>query len=199
MARSFEFTVSGQYYGAHDTTGAPTVKLYTAKFALPSQEAALSVICKYLLDPYLRKNYPDYAKFRSHKITSVVTHGTPPNMKVLQMSFDDMTIDDLADFCIIKRIFVDPFKHKDLEKCRSDIRAIWDARVSQEKADKKSGLAEEKREADELLKLNKLEVDDSLNPNVTKINKAADEGLKAKDTPVKDDPLAPAGDDDILA
>ena len=97
--RNFEVTVRGQYYAAHTATGVATVKGYEAKLVLPSQEAALSVICKYLLDPYLRKHYEDYAKFRSHKIVHVKVNGRPPDHAVLQMAFEDMGVAELADCC----------------------------------------------------------------------------------------------------
>ena len=103
--RNYSITVEGQYYGAHEATGAPTVKRYVAKFVLPTMEAALSVICKYLLDPYLRKHYDDYARFRSHKITSVVANGRPPDKAVLQMPIEEMNVSELSDFCMLKQIF----------------------------------------------------------------------------------------------
>jgi hypothetical protein len=201
--RKFEITVEGQYYGAHDTTGAPTIKAYKAVFVLPSPEAALSVICKHLLDPYLRKHYPDYAKFRSHKITSMISNGRLPDAKVLQMSFDDMDVRDLFDFCILKHIFVDPYKHKDLEKCRTLVKDIWEKRVAQQKADQKSGVAKEKAEVEDLLALNKLEdTSNEINVNEQKIGAALKKGDSRIIEPATDDvdagaPLPPT-EDDIL-
>jgi hypothetical protein len=188
--RSFEITVEGQYYGVHDSTGTPAVKKYIAKFLLPSQEAALSVICKHLLDPYLRKHFPDYAKFRSHKITSIVTNGRPADPKVLQMAFEDMDIRDLADFCILKQILVDPYKHESLEKCKEVVRGIWEGRVAQQKADQKTGAAKEKKEVDELMSLNKLTAPvEAENPNATKINAAAEKGKKAEEPKADEEDL----------
>ena len=170
--RTFLFEVQGQYYGAHSTTGVATVKRYVAKFVLPSQEAALSVICKYLLDPYLRKHYDDYAKFRSHRITSVIVNGRLPDRKVLQMAFEDMEIQDLADFCIIKQIYIDPYQHKDLEKCRQEIKWIYEQRIAQKKADQGSGMAAEQAKAAELLAMNELPLENDAsgyNENLQKI------------------------------
>ena len=206
VKRNFCITVEGQYYGAHDTTGAPVVKQYIAKFVLPSQEAALSIICKHLLDPYLRKHYADYARFRSHKITSVVSNGRPPDPAVLRMSFDDMSIADLFDFCILKHIFIDPYKHKDLEKCRIMIKEEWESRISQEKADKTSGLAREKTEADDLLRMNDLPVaaeGAEINVNEQKIGMALKKGAPKAMIPAPVDeletaPLPPAAEDDLL-
>ena len=200
--RIFTIIVEGQYYGAHDQTGAPTIKAYTATFRLKSPEAALSEICKHLLDPYLRKHYPVYAKFRSHKITSMTSDGRPPDPKVLQMSFDDMDVADLFDFCLLKQILVDPYKHKDLEKCRNLIKEIWEKRVAQQKADEKSGKAKEKKEVDDLLELNKLEdTNGVINENEQKIGKALKEGAPKIIAPAPDDadagePLPPT--DDLL-
>ena len=92
---------------------------YVAKFVLPTPEAALSVICKHLLDPYLRKHYDDYARFRSHKITSIVTNGRPPDPAVLNIPIDEQGVAELADFCLLRNIFIDPYKHKNLEQCRT--------------------------------------------------------------------------------
>jgi hypothetical protein len=193
-ARNFEIEVRGQYYAAHTATGVATIKQYTANFVLPSQEAALSIICKYLLDPYLRTHYEDYAKFRTHKITNVKVNGRAPNGAVLQMAFADMGIADLADFCILKHIFIDPYQHKDLEKVRGDIQQIWESRIAQQKADSNSGVKREKEMADALLKMNKLPLSGAypeINVNEQKIMSAAKAGDKAN-TDREESPLEPA-------
>jgi hypothetical protein len=194
--RSFEVNLTGQYYGVHNESGVATIKNYVAKFVLPSQEAALSVIVKYLLDPYLRKNYPDYAKFRTHKITSIISNGRPPDPKVLQMAFEDMGPEDLSDFCILKHIFIDPAKHKDLEKCRAEIKATYEARIAQAKADQKSGASAEKQNEMDLLELNELPkpgAHPDININAQKLEAAA---AKGKDVRVVD--AAPTTDGDDL-
>lgn len=164
--RSFCFTVEGKYYGAHGATGLPVVKLYVAKFILPSQEAALSVIVRHLLIPYLTKNYADFGSLRTHHITSMVTEGRLPDSKVLQMSFDDMEIQDLSDFCILKQIFIDPYKHKNFEQCREQVMKIFQSRTDEKAMAKKSGKDVEQKEIDELLKLNNLPRVDTSIPNV---------------------------------
>ena len=201
--RNYEITVQGQYYGAHDTTGTPTVKAYVAKFILPSQEAALSVICKHLLDPYLRKHYDDYAKFRSHRITSIIVNGRAPDAKVLQMEFESMGVRDLSDFCILKHIMIDPYKHADLEKCREDVKRIYSERISQQRADMTSGAAKEKAEADELLAMNDLpKVGESpeININEQKIGAALKREKKLIDTdvPPEEGPIQPVDEGDLL-
>jgi len=202
VKRKFVFTVEGQYYGAHDVTGSPTVKGYVAKFMLPSQEAALSIICKYLLDPYLKKHFGDYARFRTHRITSVVTEGRLPDPKVLQMAFEDMGIQDLDDFCIIKQIFIDPYKSKNIEAARTAIAEAWHARESQVKADKNSGAEAEKVEADKLLAMNDLKGSTAaeINPNEMKIAKALEKSggaAKASD-PGAETVVEPAAEEDLL-
>jgi hypothetical protein len=154
--RTFDFTVEGQYYGAHSTTGQPTIRNYQATFKLLSLEGALSVIVKHLLEPYLTRNYEDYCKFRTHKIIHMEVFGPKPNPAVLQLSFEDMTVNELADFCILKRIFIDPHKHKDLQKVREEIARIYQNRMDQKRQDEKSGKATEQKEIDALMALNNI-------------------------------------------
>ena len=154
--RIFKFTVQGHYYGAHDTTGVAVIKSYSAVFTLLSQEAALSVICKHLLDPYLRKNYPDYAKFRTHALTHTEVVGEKPDLKTLQMPIDEMNQSQLADFCILKQILIDPYKHPDFEKCKAEVKTIWEAMYAQQRYERESGKAKEKQEVDDLLDMNNL-------------------------------------------
>ena len=207
--RTFDITVEGQYYGVHDLTGIAVVKNYTAHFVLPSLEAALSVICKHLLDPYLRKNYPDYARFRSHRITSITTNGKAPDRAVLQMSFDDMTAEQLSDFCILNRIAIDPYEHKDLDKCREDIKTIYQARLAQARADKENGKATGRLKVDKLLEMNALPPEDEnvkVSINEQKLFKKTPaapaqkvEPLKELEAPVEaDTPLPPEEPEDIL-
>lgn len=165
-SRSFSFTVEGQYYGAHHQTGLPIIKNYTSTFLLLSLEGALSTIVKHLLEPYLTKHYEDYGRFRTHKITSMDVHGKAPNTAVLQLSFDDMSTNELADFCILKRIFIDPHKHKDLQKVREEVARIYQNRVDQKRQDEKSGKAAEQKEIDALLALNNIPKLDPNNPNM---------------------------------
>lgn len=154
--RSFAFTVEGQYYGAHSTTGQPTIRNYQCTFKLLSLEGALSIIVKYLLEPYLTKHYEDYCRFRTHKIVGMEVFGPKPNTAVLQLSFEDMTVNELTDFCILKRIFIDPYKHKDLQKVREEVARIYQNRVDQKRQDEKSGKASEQKEIDALLALNNI-------------------------------------------
>jgi hypothetical protein len=154
--RSFNFVVEGQYYGAHSTTGQPTIRNYQATFKLLSLEGALSIIVKYLLEPYLTKNYEDYCRFRTHKIVGMEVFGPKPNTAVLQLSFEDMSVNELADFCILKRIFIDPHKHKDLQKVREEVARIYQNRVDQKRQDEKTGKASEQKEIDALLALNNI-------------------------------------------
>lgn len=165
-ARRFTFTVEGIYYGAHGQTGLPVTKPYVAKFVLPSQEAALSVIVRHLLKPWLRKNHPDYASVRTHRITSMDHTGRLPDPKVNQMAFEDMEIADLSDFCILNQIFVDPYKHKNFEECRETVMRLYQTRSDEKKLAKKTGKDVEQKEVAALLALNDLEANDDAIPTL---------------------------------
>jgi len=164
--RRFTFTVEGIYYGSHGSTGLPVTKPYRGVFVLPSQEAALSVIVRHLLKPYLTRNYPDFASVRTHKIVSMSTEGRLPDPKVNQMAFEDMEINDLSDFCILNQIFIDPYKHKNLELCREQIMKIYQSRSDEKKMAKKSGKDIEQKEVNELLAMNQLDPVDDTIPNI---------------------------------
>lgn len=166
MERSFTFVIEGQYYAAHGSTGLPVIKNYQGEFKLLSMEAALSIIVKYLLEAYLTKNYEDYGRFKTHKIIGMEVHGKEPNPNVLQLAFDDMSINELTDFCILKRIFIDPHKHKDLEKVRDEIAKVYQNRIDQKRQDEKSGKAQEQKEIDALLVLNNIPKLDPNSPNI---------------------------------
>ena len=171
--RRFTFTVEGKYYGSHGQTGLPVIKSYIAKFVLPSQEAALSVIVRFLLKPYLTKNYEDFASVRTHRITSMDTEGRLPDPKVNQMAFEDMEIADLSDFCILNQIFIDPYKHKNFEACREQVMRLYQSRADEKKMLKKTGKDIEQREVNELLAMNKLEpLEDDINLGSQRIGTA---------------------------
>ena len=187
-------------------------KNYTASFILPSQEAALSIICKHLLPAYLKKHYVDYARFRTHKIVSLESVNYTPDKSVLQMAFDDMSVKDLSDFCILRQILIDPYRHSNLEKVREEIRRIWENKVAQSKHDRKSGKEKEDKEVDDLLAMNKLKHDS--NPEISVGAQTIAANLK-KGNPIKldvdsplpnmgpitdpvDDPLVPAAEEDLL-
>ena len=203
--RAFRVTVAGQYYGVSEVTGTAAIKNYTATFILPSQEAALSVICKHLLPPYLKRNYPDYARFRTHKIVSLECINHTPDRKVLQMAFEDMDVSDLSDFCILRQILIDPYKHSNLEKIREEIKKIWENKVATQKQDKKTGKDKEQKEVADLLALNKLQADEhpemsaGLQTMVKKKVIKAEVEVAPVGADVDPDPLPPAADEDILA
>lgn len=156
MTRSFECVVTGQYHslGTHGTV--PTLKTYTAKFILPSQEAALSVICKHLLNPYLRKHYPDFIRFRTHELVSITVHGRKPDPAVLQMGIEEMNIEELSDFCILRQIMIDPYKHSDLAQVKELIQERWrEKRLAQKDMNESKDRAA-KADEDFLRELNQL-------------------------------------------
>lgn len=158
--RQFEIEIEGQYAATGNVTGTPVVKSYKAKFILPSQEAALSVVCKHLLAPYLRKNYPDFIRYRTHKLVSITAIGRKPNTDVLQMGIDDMTIGQLSDFCILKGIMIDPYKHTDLVLVKEQIAGIYQQQRQNKKEIDTSAAGIDQKEIDDLLGVNDLEKED---------------------------------------
>lgn len=159
--RHFECTVQGQYQSISTHSTQPTLRNYTASFILPSPEAALSIICRHLLAPYLRKNYPDFVRVRTHKLVSMVAHGRTPDTSVLQMSIEDMNISQLSDFCILKQILIDPYKHADFQKVKELVINEWNTKRLVAKEEAKTVEDKNKKEAEALLALNGLPVDDA--------------------------------------
>ena len=154
-----------------------------------------------------RKNYPDYARFRSHRVTGISTKGKAPDRAVLQMSFDDMTAEQLSDFCILNRIAIDPYEHEDLDKCREDIKTIYQARLAQARADRENGKATGKIKVDRLLEMNELPPEEEnvkVNINEQKLLKKPMVAVPPAEAPaepvaVDDAPLPPEEpEEDIL-
>lgn len=72
----FLITVEGQYYSVYmDGDGHQQKKIrnYKIQVKLPSMDAALSVIRNHLLDPALKKKYPDYTRYRTHIVKRVAS------------------------------------------------------------------------------------------------------------------------------
>lgn len=156
--KSFEVTVRGQYQALGDHTGIPTLRGYEEVFLLPSQEAALSNICKHLLSPRLKKKHSDFIRFRTHELVGIKLVGYNPNREVLQMGIDEMNLLELHDFCILRQIMIDPYKHaaKDIFAIRQMVQTAYtEKRLAQkEAATSKEGVAA--KEADALRRANDL-------------------------------------------
>lgn len=160
--RFFECTVRGQYQSLNEGSGVPTLRSYEEIFTLPSQEAALSLICKHLLAPRLRKTHADFIRFRTHELVGIKLFNYSPNKDVLQMSMDDMDISELYDFCILRQIMIDPYQHKDKDifALRTMIQKVYSDKRQALKEKKESTQGVEQIKADELRKLNDLEPGD---------------------------------------
>lgn len=178
MSKSFEVTVRGQYQALGDHTGIPTLRNYEEVFVLPSQEAALSNICKHLLSPRLKKRHSDFIRFRTHELAGIKLVGYTPNKDVLQMGIDEMNLSELSDFCILRQIMIDPFKHgsKDIFAIRALVQQEYtEKRLAQkEKQTSKEGIAA--KEADALRAANDLppaSADPVINVNEQKISQQA--------------------------
>lgn len=159
MSKSFEVTVRGQYQSLHEGSGVPTLKSYEETFTLPSQEAALSNICKHLLAPRLRKKHSDFIRFRTHELVGIKLVGYVPNKDVLQMSIDEMNLSELHDFCILRQIMIDPYKHadKDIFALRAMVQKAYTEKRTAQKELLTSKEGDTVREADALRKANNLE------------------------------------------
>lgn len=158
--RSFEVVVEGQYIAHGDHSSTPTVKFYKETFILPSQEAALSKICKHVLAPRLRKVHKDFIRYRTHKLVSITAVGVKPNTEVLQMSLDDMSVAQLSDFCILKGIMIDPYIHSNTTLCRERVAEQWRLIRQAKKDAATTNAGQDQKEADALLALNDLPKDD---------------------------------------
>lgn len=159
QAKSFEVTVRGQYQALGEHSGIPTLKGYEEVFILPSQEAALSNICKHLLSPRLKKRHSDFIRYRTHELVGIKLVGYIPNRDVLQMSIDDMNLSELSDFCILRQIMIDPFKHgsKDIFAIRQMIQKAYNEKRLAQKELVSSKEGADVKEADALRAMNNLE------------------------------------------
>lgn len=178
MSKAFHVTVRGQYQSLHEGSGVPSLKLYEETFVLPSQEAALSNICRHLLAPRLRKKHSDYIRFRTHELVGITLVGYTPDREVLQMGIDDMSLTQLHDFCILRQIMIDPFKHATLDifAIRAMVQKAYTEKRTAIKENEKSKEGLDIKEADALRKANNLEPvskDPVINLNEQKLTHAA--------------------------
>ena len=187
--KSFEVTVRGQYQALGDHTGIPTLKIYEETFVLPSQEAALSNICKHLLSPRLKKRHSDFIRYRTHDLVGIRLIGYTPNKDVLQMGIDDMNLLELHDFCILRQIMIDPYKHagKDIYAIRQMVQKAYNERRIAIKDMETSKEGASVKEADALRKLNDLEPtakDPVININEQRITNDKHKAESVKPAPV---------------
>lgn len=174
--RIYSITVAGQYMSVGDASGSKTLRKYEATFKLLSMEAALSVIVSKLLEIKLRKTYPDYVTYRTHKITKVEVEGPKPSAEVLGMVLEKMSLEQLADFCILREIQVDPYKCEGKEVMNGDQKTVLSALAVARQTvvdrwnDKRALMADQ-----EVEKTARMEDDDLLSLN----------GLDREDAPVK--------------
>lgn len=157
--KHFEVIVRGQYHAMNAVSGTPTLKTYEEKFILPSQEAALSNICKHLLSPRLKKSHGDFIRYRTHELVSITLKGYKPDPEVLGLDIDDMNLLELSDFCILRQLMIDPYKHaaKDIFQIREMVKKDYTTKrqMIKDMAASKSAVANS--EADTLRKANDIE------------------------------------------
>lgn len=194
-AKHFEVTVAGQYHAMSSISGTPTLKNYKETFVLPSQEAALSNICKHLLSPRLKKTHSDFIRYRTHNLESIVLKGYTPNIEVLQMDIMDMNLLELHDFCILRQMTIDPYKHakEDIFAIRTLVAKAYNDKRQAAKDMKESKHAVENSEGETLRKINNLDapVGTEINLNEMKVSAAAKAKKQTAETRPADivDPL----------
>lgn len=155
--RQFKFTVEGQYKAAV-TGGGDCLKNYKLTFILPSVDSALSQIVIHLLKPKLRKEYPDFIRVRTHKITKCEVVGQAPDKKVLSRPIETMSMEQLSDFCLLSNIYIDPFKLKELSLARETVAQAFRDKTSAQEIETVE--AQKIKAGDELRELNELPKED---------------------------------------
>lgn len=201
--KSFKVTVRGQYQALGAQTGVPAIKFYEETFILPTQEAALSNICKHLLSPRLKKTHADFIRFRTHELVGIDLVGYTPNKAVLNDSIDDMNLLDLHDFCILNQIMIDPYKHasKDIFAIRAMVQKAYSEKRQAKKDQAESAQGAATKEADALRKANDLPptaTDPVININEKKLsNEAAAVAVSA--APTADQQIGPEADEPLPA
>lgn len=210
MKKFFEATVRGTYHAISDITGTPIVKQYEEKFVLPSQEAALSNVCKFLLAPRLKKVHKDFIRFRTHELVGIKLVGHTPDPEVLQMAVEDMSMPQLFDFCVLRQLTIDPYQHpkKTIDQIREMVLKAYREKQQMKKDSEKTKGIEDRAKADALLAMNDLEVPKEgieINVNEQKATAAMNKkeptmytGTKAAPGPEADEPLPAPVDDSGL-
>ena len=200
---SFVVVVSGQYHAMSDVTGTPVLKNYTEAFTLPSQEAALSNICKHLLSPRLKKTHSDFIRFRTHELISIKLQNYTPNTAVLQMMIDDMNILELYDFCILQKLLIDPYVHAskmDIYKLRQLVQTAYNKKRQAEKSARSDKNAPEKAAGDQLREMNDLPpVADGveLNTNEQRVHKGVQTAQPAAGVVTGEGRIGPEADEPL--
>lgn len=168
MSKHFEVTVTGQYHAMSSVSGTPTLKNYKETFILPSQESALSSICKHLLAPRLKKSHSDFIRYRTHELVLIILKGYTPNSDVPQMDIMDMNILELHDFCILRQLTIDPYKHakEDIFQIRTSVAQAYSNKRQAAKDMKESKNAIDISEAETLRKINDLDTPTGTNINI---------------------------------
>lgn len=117
----YHVTVEGQYYANID--GRKAILDYKEVFKLPSMNMALSVIRNELLHERLRSSAKHYTGFRTYKITHVETVGEQrkPEPSVLNLPIEQMNVQQLSDFCILRGFSFDPHSIGDILDARAQV------------------------------------------------------------------------------
>lgn len=156
--RLYKATVEGQYFANTGGVRGGSIKKYSAEFILPSNEAALSVVVSKLLSPKLSMQYPDYTRYRTHRLVKLEMIGDyKPNRAVLELPVEAMSMAQLLDFCLLRGIMIDPYKRKNVEIAREQISLAWEEKKRLMRDN--SAEAEAKKKDDALLELNNIPIE----------------------------------------
>lgn len=148
----YEITVGGEcivYSDAADRSKGKMTKPYEIKVRLKSLDSALSIIKNRVLEPVLRKKFPEYYKFRTHEILDVVPLGDTSERAD---QIDAMNRQQLLKFIKDEGLPVDPSLFKKIGKLREAItKAVTDPKGF---PDWQEDQKRSKEEADDILARN---------------------------------------------
>lgn len=145
----FLVTVGGQFFATYRDADGHTqkkIKNYRIQVKLATMDAALSTIKNFLLEPALKKKYPEYTRYRTH----VIKHVEPLSGSKRISDFRYMNLSQLNDFVEDNGFEIDCSLFTDVQELRDAINryndnpeayAIWEEQIGDVKR-KKIELAE---------------------------------------------------------
>lgn len=155
--RLYEITITGEYY-TKKAAGTEVASIYPYKvaFILPSLDSALAVIKGKLLNDKLKQVYDTYETYRTHSVTGVKLVTGSVDQSVVNLPINELTLVQLDDYCVVKRLFCDVYKAGSLAKARFLV-----TKLSGEQSERFNASAESRKaEADEneLRRLNEMNI-----------------------------------------
>lgn len=152
----FIVTVEGQYYAE-----GKKLKRYKYECNLPDMKKAMSVIKNKIAERKLQRLYPDFVAVRTYAITDVRTEDGKPAAPDTDNPHQ-MTVDQLKDIVITKKLPINPKEYSDIVQFRQD---VADALKDQDTFLINKRIRDEKEAEDrKLAELNPDLVDEELQP-----------------------------------